>query len=109
MSVIFKTLFLIVLAEHGSALVPLARPEGSSSYSSTTSRLYVDGQGMAGGTRHLLGDIIRSLQPEYLKQVADAVQSNVQGMAEVDVDDFCRTLESQGAIDSWQQLANKFF
>jgi hypothetical protein len=72
--------------------------------SSTSTQLFVDGQGMAGGTRHLLGDIIRSLQPRYLTQVADAVQSNVKGMVDVNVDAFCETLDSANTINSWEQL-----
>ncbi len=57
---------------------------------------------MAGGSQHLLGDIIRSLQPRYLAQVADALQSNLKGMPTVQVDDFCAYLE--GSIPSWGEL-----
>lgn len=50
----------------------------------------------------MLGDIIRSLQPGYLTQMADAIQSNVKGMAEIQVDEFCETLGP--SVASWEQL-----
>jgi hypothetical protein len=110
---IVNILCLLSMLSKGFAFAPFSSItfsilEASSSGSSQPkSRLYVDGQGMAGGTRHLLGDVIRSLQPEYLKRVADAVKSNAKGMAPVNVNDFCEALESQSSIDSWQQLADK--
>lgn len=70
-----------------------------------TTRLFVDGQGMAGGSQHLLGDIIRSLQPRYLSQVAGAVQSNMKGMAQVQVDSFCAALADE--IPTWQELEKR--
>lgn len=73
----------------------------------TTCLEMVDGKGMAGGTQHLLGDILRSLQPRYLSQVQKAVQSNLQGMPKVDVEDFCQKLNEQANIPSWQELESK--
>ena len=53
---------------------------------SSSTALSVDGQGMAAGSsRHLLGDVLRSLQPRYLSRVAEAVRGNVRGAREVDL------------------------
>lgn len=52
---------------------------------------------MAGGSRHLLGDVIRSLQPKYLKQVAESIKSNVEGMPKPttdNLDDFCNSMKA---------------
>ena len=102
---------LVLNCCHDNAGSVLAFMSTSSSSSTTTSqertRLYVDGQGMAGGSKHLLGDMLRSLQPKYLKQVANSVGSNLKGMQEVDVDEFCNYLNANSSIDSWEQLLDK--
>lgn len=54
---------------------------------------------MAGGTRHLLGDVLRSLQPAYLAQTADAVASNVKGAPRVNL------ASMKDNASSWEELA----
>lgn len=80
----------------------------SASSARCSTRLHVDGKGMAGGSQHMLGDILRSLQPRYLSLVRDALESNVQGMRPVSgVDVFCAKLHEEGNILSWEALQDQ--
>lgn len=69
------------------------------------SRLFLDGEGMAGGTKHLIGDVLRSLQPRYLSQVASSVAGNARGAMPINVPDtLLQDLEEK--IPTWQELAD---
>ena len=53
----------------------------TSSSASSSSALHMDGKGMAGSTfnKHLLGDVLRALQPRYLSQLSQSISGNVKG------------------------------
>lgn len=97
-----RLLSLAVLLCHvatTSHAFPLPFP--ASTLASSKSRLYLDGQGMAGGffNKHLLGDVIRALQPESLAQTLGAVQGNIKG---------ARVINLENMVDnapSWEELA----
>lgn len=65
--------------------------------------LLVDGQNMAGGARHLVGDIIRSLQPSYLRQVKETIEKRGRGSLIVD------TSSMVDNAPSWEELRQRLF
>jgi len=72
-----------------------------------TTRLYLDGEGMAGKTfnKHLLGDVLRALQPRYLDQVKSTISDNLKGSRTMDIDlllDFCD--KDGNGPPSWDEL-----
>ena len=90
---------IVAFVEHhlGASRTEQGRRISRTTTTTTTTSLKVDGQNMAGGSRHLLGDVIRSLQPKYLKQVAESIKSNVEGMPKPttdNLDDFCNSMKA---------------
>lgn len=83
----FPALFFSWLCNNSCwGLSPAIRFHSRPSPRSCATRLFIDGEGMAGGiSRHLLGDALRALQPRYLSQVADAVAGNIKGSSPVDI------------------------
>ena len=80
---------------------PLISSNGGNGASSSTSSLNLDGKGMAGGTQHIVGDVLRALQPSYLKQVAKAIDGRKKGAA---------TIDTSNMVDnapSWDELSSK--
>lgn len=75
---------------------PIANTNG---YRRLSSQLFLDGEGMAGKTfnKHLLGDILRALQPSYLSQVQTSIKSNLQGPRNLNLDPFAEFLSSGDA------------
>jgi len=72
-----------------------------------TTSLYLDGEGMAGKTfnKHLLGDVLRALQPRYLDQVKSTISDNLKGSRPMDIDlllDFCD--KDGNGPPSWDEL-----
>ena len=76
----------------------------------SNSKLYLDGEGMAGSTfnKHILGDIIRALQPSYLSQVKKSIAGNLKGMQTLDLEPFLnfQSTGTQAGLISWEELAN---
>jgi len=73
----------------------------------SNSKLHLDGEGMAGKTfnKHILGDILRALQPSYLSQMRKSVAGNLKGMQTLDLEPFI-SYQSQSTVDliSWEDL-----
>ena len=70
-------------------------------YITSSTCLNLDGKGMAGGTQHIVGDVLRALQPSYLKQVAEAIEGRKKGAA---------TIDTSNMVDnapSWDELSAK--
>lgn len=80
-----------------SSLISSNRGNGARS----SSTLELDGKGMAGGTQHIVGDVLRALQPSYLKQVAKAIDGRKKGAA---------TIDTSNMVDnapSWDELSSR--
>ena len=62
---------------------------------------------MAGSTfnKHILGDIIRALQPSYLSQVKKSIDGNLKGMETLDLEPFLNFQSTRTQV-SWEVLAN---
>ena len=71
-----------------------------------TTELYLDGKGMAGQTfnKHLVGDVIRALQPRNLKKAAEALQANLKGPRKIVMND-AEIKELSRTAPSWDDLS----
>lgn len=107
------TLFIILRAASGFSLstgpLMILRQQRHHRRLVSNSQLNLDGEGMAGRTfnKHLLGDIIRALQPSYLSQLQKSVAGNLKGMQTLDLGPFLN-YQSQSTANcvSWEELAN---
>ena len=90
-------------------------PPHNGQYSGSSSKLNLDGEGMANGTfnKHIVGDILRSLQPRYLSQVKQSIQKNIQGARKLDLEPFhtyMSTLSSSPPpIPTWEDLSKRLY
>jgi len=107
---------LLVLASqkfsHGFIPSPLSSLSTSKTHHDPTSyqssQIFLDGEGMAGKTlnKHLLGDILRSLQPKYLNQMKDSLTQNMKGATKLDLNAFTTFEKSlQKPPPSWDILS----
>ena len=73
-----------------------------------STKLFLDGEGMAGGkfNKHLLGDIIRSLQPRYLSQVKESISGTLRGSVSMNLKELevQQQLQSEMAPPTWEDL-----
>ena len=88
----------------------------SRSVKESNSRLYLDGEGMAGKTfnKHILGDILRSLQPRYLTQVKQSIEKNIKGARVLNLESFCATYNntstsSKAVPPTWDELSTLLY
>lgn len=70
--------------------------------------IHSDGEGMAGATfnKHILGDVLRALQPRYLAQVKESISGNLKSPATLDLDPLLIYIDSisDNALPSWEDL-----
>lgn len=70
--------------------------------------VYLDGEGMAGATfnKHILGDVLRALQPRYLSQVKESISGNLKGPMTLDVEPLLGYIENSNGNTplSWEDL-----
>ena len=71
-----------------------------------TTRLYLDGEGMAGKTfnKHLLGDILRALQPSYLSQMKKSINGNLRGPQTLNIESLLEFVDGDSPPPSWEDL-----
>lgn len=98
-----RLLLLSQLLDASAFTPPLISSNGANGAFTTCSStsLNLDGKGMAGGTQHIVGDVLRALQPSYLKQVAKAIDGRKKGAA---------TIDASMMVDnapSWEELNAK--
>jgi glutathione S-transferase len=82
--------------------------------SSSGSRLFLDGKGMASGgginsmfNKHLLGDVIRALQPRNLNQAMEAIAGNIKGARKLNTTVIPNMDEIIESAPSWERLTEK--
>lgn len=71
--------------------------------------LHLDGEGMAGATfnKHILGDVLRALQPGYLSQMKESIAGNIKAPTELQLDPLQTFVDKSGKdIPSWENLEN---
>ncbi len=70
--------------------------------------LFLDGKGMAAGSfnKHILGDVLRALQPRYLSQLNKSISGNLKGPSILDVDPLLQYVDgnSNKSPPSWNDL-----
>lgn len=95
-------LLLRLLGASAFTSVPISSSKISiGGYITSSTCLNLDGKGMAGGTQHIVGDVLRALQPSYLKQVSEAIEGRKKGAA---------TIDTSNMVDnapSWDELSAK--
>jgi glutathione S-transferase len=68
----------------------------------------LDGEGMANGgfNKHLLGDILRSLQPRYLSQVKESISGTLRGSISMNLEEFELQQQVQSTMGppTWENL-----
>jgi len=74
----------------------------------------MDGKGMAGSTfnKHLLGDVLRALQPRYLSQLSQSISGNVKGpMTNIQLSpllEYDNKKESINKVSTWTELQQQW-